>query len=214
MMTGFGRFFAVGFVFATICAASTNKCEAQQGEPEAGIELLNPLTTFDPTLLESFRQRPLFAPTRRAAPDPIFSDEPIVAVDAPALNIRLLGMVQSLQGAVAMLVDLDDGTRHSVREGETFRNWTVEGIEQTGLTLRQGSKSLALSLFKGAREAADSQEAPAVSVPNALLAPDQPSRQVRIIKPPSRPADATLTDVPGPVEPSAQDIVDFFGPGD
>ncbi|WP_139790545.1 hypothetical protein [Rhizobium rhizosphaerae] len=129
----------------------------------------NPLSTIDPASLTGFRDRPLFSPTRRRPPAP--EREPVPAPETepeaapaaepdPPLNIRLLGIVGTPEGLTALVLDLDDETRHSLGPGETFHGWTVATLDGTEMVMTRGGESQDFPVFTPTDNAPEDATAP------------------------------------------------------
>jgi general secretion pathway protein N len=125
--------------------------------------------------------RPLFVPTRRAAP-------PAQAAQAnmPKGQFALLGTsVTKELGDVAMLKHLPTNKFHSVRKGEQVNGVTVESVQQDRVVLRLGDETEEVTM----RTAKSSPVPPAPppgmpgaaplppSIPNTTLPGSMPSRQ-------------------------------------
>jgi hypothetical protein len=125
------------------------------GPTEAVSEALNPLSAIAAAALQGFRERPLFSPSRRAPqaelpPEP--EPEPVdVAAPppepAPQPNLRLTGIVEGPDDAMAVVQDLDDNTTTQLRLGDMLNGWLVTSIDPVALRLTLGERDEEYRLF-------------------------------------------------------------------
>lgn len=124
--------------------------------PEADLPLppivpsANPLSRMAFKDLGGFRQRPLFAPSRRRPDQPVaFAAPPTLPVEAPASpppELRLVGIVAGVDRAVA-LVSRQEGTSLSLRVGDQVDAWRVDRIAPDRVVLREGEREQTYRLF-------------------------------------------------------------------
>lgn len=110
---------------------------------------LNPLSALDPATLDAFKERPLFAPSRRAPspqPVPVAPLAP-VAVDAPPPDLRLVGVIAGVDKAVAILRRPAGGSTLNLKLGDAVDTWRVQSIGPDRVTLRDGSRETTYRLF-------------------------------------------------------------------
>jgi hypothetical protein len=106
----------------------------------AGIELINPLTDFDKSLLTDWTERPLFAPRRQRPPAaageaPRASQQVTAAAPPPAYD--LLGIVRDGGRAIALLRKKGEGTSFRVEVGDMIGGWRVARMETSSVVLER-----------------------------------------------------------------------------
>lgn len=111
----------------------------------------NPLSRLVLESLGAFRQRPLFAPSRRRPDQPAaFIDTPPPpppeAPESPPPELRLVGIVAGVDRAVA-LVSRHEGASMSLRIGDRVESWRVERIAPDRVVLREGEREQTYRLF-------------------------------------------------------------------
>ncbi|GJE76681.1 type II secretion system protein N [Methylorubrum suomiense] len=108
----------------------------------------NPLSRMAFKDLGAFRQRPLFAPSRRRPDQPLAITAPPPA-DIPASpppELRLVGIVAGVDRAVA-LVSRQEGGSLSLRVGDQVDSWRVDRIAPDRVVLREGEREQTYRLF-------------------------------------------------------------------
>lgn len=129
--------------------------EGEAGSPaspvSAGAGSLNPLSALDTGTLKAFRERPLFAPSRRspAAPPTYVPPPPPAPVARPAPDLRLVGIIAGVDRAVAILRSPNGGPSVSVKVGDMVESWRVDAISPERVVLREGEREQAYRLFAG-----------------------------------------------------------------
>ncbi|MFB2553949.1 hypothetical protein [Ensifer soli] len=115
--------------------------------------VLNPLARIELQSLMGFRDRPLFSPSRARSPEPLPLELQEPAPEETAeLNILLLGIVASPEGAVAHILDLSDDSRTILRRGDTFQGWHIVSVDTAGVTMRRDENLKYLSVFANLNE--------------------------------------------------------------
>jgi hypothetical protein len=121
---------------------------AQEGAAEAA--RLNPLSSLRPSDLRSFRERPLFTPSRKPPPvAPSLPERTPVAaetVNEPP-NVRLTGIIQGPVAATAVLERPDAGGKSTVRIGDAVDGWIVTAIDSISIKLASGTRQREYRLF-------------------------------------------------------------------
>lgn len=150
-------------------SATADDSEAPPAGTEAGAPAastpdpaLNPLAAFDKSALTGFRDTPLFTPSRRRPepppapvaeappPPPPPAEEP--PPDPP--SIKLSGVVQGPEGAVAFVRHEADGRGEQLRLGDQIDGWLVTAIEAGSLKLTLDGEERDYRLFERNPEAA------------------------------------------------------------
>lgn len=118
---------------------------------------LNPLATLARDSLKGFRERPLFTPSRRAPqpaptaePPPEAEPAPVEEAEAPPTpqpNLKLTGVLEGPDDAVAVVQDLDSNTMTQLRPGDMLNGWLVTSVEGVTLTLTLGDRDEQYRLF-------------------------------------------------------------------
>jgi hypothetical protein len=181
--------------------------QAQDTTAVTNAGALNPLSALDTASFKSFIEKPLFSPTRKLPEESVSADEMVADITPPALNIRLLGVVVAPRGSIARILDVDDGTSHSLRKGETFNDWAVMSIDKAVLRLSKGDEIADFTVFK--EMVAKHPDAEDETNPTGHPAVTQTTRVVRVVKPWPGTDDAlTARDSS---RRHAQDLIDFFG---
>lgn len=101
--------------------------------------------------LTSYRERPLFAPTRRADEHVVEQIETPQISDSPALNAVLLGLISNSDGTGLALLRIEnqpDTLR--VHIGESVLGWQLEKLDQHQAIFSNGTQSTVLEFPKAA----------------------------------------------------------------
>lgn len=109
----------------------------------------NPLSRMAFKDLGAFRQRPLFAPSRRRPDQPVAFTAPPPPAEMPASpppELRLVGIVAGVDRAVA-LVSRQEGASMSLRVGDQVDSWRVDRIAPDRVVLREGEREQIYRLF-------------------------------------------------------------------
>ncbi|WP_342149034.1 hypothetical protein [Methylorubrum sp. SB2] len=109
----------------------------------------NPLSRMAFKDLDGFRQRPLFAPSRRRPDQPVAYAAPLPLPEMPASpppELRLVGIVAGVDRAVA-LVSRQEGASLSLRVGDQVDAWRVDRIAPDRVVLREGEREQTYRLF-------------------------------------------------------------------
>lgn len=128
-------------------------------ETVPGAASINPLSRMALGELKAFKGRPLFAPSRRppfsepVVEQPATTEQPVVAPEGPAPDLRLIGIVAGVDKAVAVLGRPAGGPPISVRVGDQVESWQVHLIAPDRVVLRQGEREQAYRLFASASAA-------------------------------------------------------------
>ena len=88
--------------------------------------------------------RPLFY-QRRRTPDAAFAAPPPI----PQLRVRLSAVSISNSVRVAVIQELDSNRTFHVREGDIFREWTIEKVRRDSVMLSLKDKKITIPLFSG-----------------------------------------------------------------
>lgn len=121
----------------------------QEAQADAALRVLNPLSGIEPGEYSAFADRPLFSPSRRkpVVEPPVVDDEAAVEQpEAPALELKLLGVTSSPTESIALVSEGEDSTQ-SLRHGDTIGGWTVERVEAAAVFLVRDEERLVLKLF-------------------------------------------------------------------
>lgn len=148
--------------------------ETVQADPQTGPELplpqvapsANPLSRMAFGNLGGFRQRPLFAPSRRRPDRPVAYAAPPLPAEAPESpppDLRLVGIVAGVDRAVA-LVSRQEGASLSLRVGDQVDAWRVDRIAPDRVVLREGEREQTYRLFALPPAAAPGARLPASAV--------------------------------------------------
>ncbi|WP_020179427.1 hypothetical protein [Methylopila sp. M107] len=116
---------------------------------------LNPLAAFDKATLDAFRDAPLFTPSRTRPPPP---PPPVVAeappppppAEAPPPEpptLKLAGIVEGPDGAVAFVAKEGEETVEQLRLGDQVDGWLVSTIEPSALKLTLDEREQEYRLF-------------------------------------------------------------------
>lgn len=106
--------------------------------------------------LNATRDRPLFTPTRRPPP-PKAVVAPAVPQAAPAVveeppRLTLLGIIRSPdRGGSVVLMDEVAKSSLSLKTGEGRRGWIVQSLDNDGVTLAKGPRTVRLTYAKASR---------------------------------------------------------------
>jgi hypothetical protein len=127
----------------------TEPARAQTASP-AGVA--NPLAAPSLDRLSATRERPLFAPSRRAAPlpPPVASAAPVESAASPP-QIALLGVIIAVEGPRAVINDVTRNKIARVRIGDEIDGWKVHQIDERLLVLWRDGRSASFKLFNGER---------------------------------------------------------------
>lgn len=119
---------------------------------------LNPLGGLDKSTLQGFRERPLFAPSRRPPPvetPPAPVDAPVAVAEppppAPQPNLRLTGVLEGPDDSIAVVQDLDANVTTQLRLGDMMNGWLVTAIDPVALRLTLGEREEEYRLFDPSR---------------------------------------------------------------
>lgn len=88
------------------------------------------------------QDRPLFYPQRRTPVAAPAAEQPM-----PQLRIRLSAVSISNSVRVAVIQDLDSNRTFHVREGDIFREWTIEKVRRDSVMLSLKDKKTTIPLF-------------------------------------------------------------------
>lgn len=124
-------------------------------EPASEAAAANPLASWSLDRLSATRDRPLFAPSRRAPPPPP-PPAPVVArveeapPPAPPPSLVLLGIIT--EGKTARAMVRTDASNKVVRArlGDDIGGWKVTQIEPRRLVLSNDDRSVSFALFNRA----------------------------------------------------------------
>lgn len=144
---------------------------AQDGAGDAA--RLNPLSSLRPSDLRSFRERPLFTPSRKPPPvAPSLPESAPVEADVgdEPPNVRLTGVIQGPAAATAVLERPDASGKSTVRIGDAVDGWTVAAIDLISIKLASGTRLREYRLF--------ARSSLPVSGPDHAAAPDPGGRDV------------------------------------
>ena len=132
--------------------------------------LTNPLAAPSLNRLSATRERPLFTPSRRAAPPPapVASAAPVESVTAPP-QIALVGVVIGVEGPHAVVNDLALNKIVRLRIGDEIEGWKVREIDERLLVLWHDGRSTSFTLFNGQHA-----KPPAAQTLNAANKPPEP----------------------------------------
>jgi hypothetical protein len=110
-----------------------------EGETKNGLQLSNPLASFEKESLNDWVERPLFAPSRKRPPAAAAAATPIgpVAVAPQAPVYDLLGIVREGERALALLRKKVDGSNFRVEVGDMIGGWRVAKIEPSAVVLER-----------------------------------------------------------------------------
>ena len=120
-------------------------------QAEPGVGLANPLAAQSLEELNVTRERPLFAPSRRAPPvaaAPVARRaEPVSPLPPP--SVVLFGIIADADGARAIIRAEPTGQVVRVRHGDDVGGWKVSKIEERELVLTLQGRSATFTLFSG-----------------------------------------------------------------
>lgn len=105
-----------------------------------GLPLCTPATAFELPPRDTFDamvQRPLFFPSRRAAPAMVEGAPTAVPALAPvpAEGTRVIGVAVDRQGRAIAVLRAAAGSERRVAVGDRVQGWTIDGIGRSGLSL-------------------------------------------------------------------------------
>jgi hypothetical protein len=108
-------------------------------ETKNGLQLSNPLASFEKESLNDWVERPLFAPSRKRPPAAAAAANPIgpVAAVPQAPVYDLLGIVREGERALALLRKKVDGSNFRVEVGDMIGGWRVAKIEPSAVVLER-----------------------------------------------------------------------------
>lgn len=125
--------------------------------PTPDARLLNPLAGLDKATLDGFREMPLFTPSRKRPAPPAAEPaeeappppEPKQAAPAPPPELKLSGVIEGPEGAVAVVQDAGSGGKvERLRLGDQIGGWLVTGIEPAALKLTLAERDEEYRLFQ------------------------------------------------------------------
>lgn len=104
------------------------------------LPLCTPATAFELPPRDAFDamvQRPLFFPSRRAAPAMVESAPPATPAITPfpAEGTRVIGVAVDRQGRAIAVLRAAAGSERRVSVGDRVQGWIIDGIGRGGLTL-------------------------------------------------------------------------------
>jgi hypothetical protein len=118
----------------------------------AGLEIGNPLASFDKEALLDTVTRPLFAPSRRRPPAAAAQTAPAIRQLAPQPeppSYDLLGIARDGDRAIALLRKKSDGTNFRVEVGDMIGGWRVAKMQPTSVILeREDGTSQTVGLLR------------------------------------------------------------------
>jgi hypothetical protein len=136
-----------------LIAAQAVQAAAEEKAPAAGLAGALPGLKLED--LSATRERPLFAPDRRAAPP---APQPITApvVSAPEKEevqevtprLSLRGIIRQGTATLIVLEDTASSTSIVVRSGDSYGRWRVSAESDNSVKLADGSQELRLRLFE------------------------------------------------------------------
>ncbi|HWM46428.1 MAG TPA: hypothetical protein VNR11_05880 [Xanthobacteraceae bacterium] len=166
----------------------------------------NPLWAIPLRSLTATRERPLFAPSRRAparavasAPPPV--PKPTVPKKAPEPEKLQISLVGTITGAEGIAVFLDGSTKAilSLKTGDSHKGWTLRTVERGEVSLARGSQTKVLALPPPQTQAAAAP--PLAAAPPVPSAPAIPLSRPAANAAPA--ADAAGETQPGRTPPGA-----------
>jgi hypothetical protein len=137
----------------------------------------NPLAAPSLDRLSATRQRPLFTPSRRAAPppSPVAVAAPVESVAGPP-RIALVGVVIGEEGPRAVVNDMALNKIVRVRIGDEVDGWKVREIDERLLVLWRDGRSTSFKLFSGEHAKPSTGQTLNAANKPADPAPHQPHR--------------------------------------
>jgi hypothetical protein len=131
----------------------------------------NPLAAPSLDRLSATRERPLFTPSRRAAPppSPVASTAPVESVAGPP-RITLVGVIIGVEGPRAVVNNTALNKIVRVRIGDEIDGWKVREIDERLLVLWRDGRSTSFKLFNG-----EHAKPPAGQTLNAANKPSEPA---------------------------------------
>jgi hypothetical protein len=110
----------------------------------------NPLWTIPLSTLTATRERPLFAPTRRA-PAPVVANAPVVPQPpAPAVvehpGLILVGTVTGETHGLAVFIEPTTHKTVRLLTGQDHNGWILQAVEAKSATLHKGNRTETLAL--------------------------------------------------------------------
>lgn len=198
---------AAALLFAAMLAAGPAafaqepEGEPAQEAPAPDVAALNPLATLDKAVLDGFRDMPLFTPSRqRPAPPEVVEAEappppppPREAEPEPAPDIKLAGVVEGPEGAVAVVEN--EGEMERLRLGDQVGGWLVTTIDGASLKLTLDDREQEYRMFQRSGDAASAGEASGEA--------EDPDADPVVRRPPpgGKPPKPSRPSPPRPVEP-------------
>jgi hypothetical protein len=130
-----------------LLVGSAQEARVETASP-AGVT--NPLAAPSLNRLSATRERPLFTPSRRAAPPPtpVASTAPVESAVGPP-RIALVGIVIGVEGPRAVVNDLALNKIVRVRIGDEIEGWKVREIDERLLVVWRDGRSISFTLFNG-----------------------------------------------------------------
>jgi len=97
-------------------------------------------------MLTSYRERPLFAPSRRPVAPPVVEESMPEVVAAEPLKATLLGVISSSEGEGLALLKIESEPDVSrVRIGETIQGWQLESLQSHAATFSNAGQKITLA---------------------------------------------------------------------
>jgi hypothetical protein len=119
--------------------ATADPAAEPEGETTNGLQLSNPLASFEKESLNDWVERPLFAPSRKRPPPAAAGAKPTgpVAAAPQIPHYDLLGIVREGERALALLRKKVDGSNFRVEVGDMIGGWRVAKIEPSAVVLER-----------------------------------------------------------------------------
>ncbi|MGJ4949932.1 hypothetical protein [Bradyrhizobium sp. HKCCYLS20291] len=126
--------------------------------------------------LSATRDRPIFSPSRRAAP----AEAPQAVVAAPvaqepsppeAPQLTLLGTIVNGADGLAILLDPGSTAPLRIRAGTAYQGWTLRRVEARSVTLQRGQDMMELSLQPSSGQPKIPPGTSLVQVPSTTISP-------------------------------------------
>lgn len=116
----------------------------------SGNSQVNPLRAIHLEQLDQTIKRPLFSLTRR--PPPVIKQKKRKIKPKPKnrpnpKDLSLIGVVTGNGKSIALLRQNSNGIISRVKEGDVVRNWRVQKVTPTTVTITQDSTTVPLTLF-------------------------------------------------------------------
>jgi hypothetical protein len=136
-------------MIASVLLLQSIALAADGADSRSSTALANPLASRTLEILSATRERPLFAPSRRAPPPPPSAPvvRPVEVAEVPPPSVVLLGIVT--EGSEARAMVRTDGSDKVVRArlGDQIGGWKVTQIEPRRLVLSNDDRSVSFALF-------------------------------------------------------------------